>query len=118
MDWKKVEKDIAGFICEGIGLSPSWEIKTTDITKYIKRLLETELEKENTELKEQYKNEREWKLIYSKENTELKKQLAITKEKIIEVLEDYLKDICPNLIKDSDFTEQVASEILGDDNEK
>ena len=52
----------------------------SEIERISEREFEAEferLQKENTELKQQYDNEREWKLIYSKENVELKKQKGV-----------------------------------------
>ena len=143
------------------------EIKGRDgiISKVIDK--RDELQKENAELKQQYDNEREWKLIYSKENAELKKDLKnqeklyldlrrldnknlqeieelkkrivgmakhidelehsiaipITKEKIIKILDKniaihpYYKEHNMEYAHQN-YLEQIASEILGDDNEK
>jgi len=105
--------------------------ENTDHKEINKKLWDklNQLQKENTKLKKQIADikylsyqEVECILLGYLEEDGVPEDLAaaicslaipITKEKIIEVLKDYLKDICPNLIKDSDFVEQIASAILG-----
>ena len=150
-----VEKEIEDII----------DFKNKDVSALFDRVMG--FKKENAELKQQYDNEREWKLIYSKENAELKKDLKnqeklyldlrrldnknlqeieelkkrivgmakhidelehsiaipITKEKIIKILDKniaihpYYKEHNMEYAHQN-YLKQIASEILGDDNEK